>query len=71
VGSIAVDEVVPMVAVTKKGDHPARRSSSIARASASARSAYASSAGILRIPAVPTPATTAALSIEKCASVEQ
>ena len=66
-GSSAVEEVVPTVAATKNGVRPAARSSAIAAASASGRSANASSTSIIRSWSGRNPAIRIAFSIELCA----
>ena len=57
--------VVPTVATTAKGIHPAARSSAIAPARAAGSIRYASSTGILRKPSWPMPRTIAAFSTEE------
>jgi len=69
-GSIAVEEVVPTVAQTKHGVCPARRSSSMARSSASGRIAWLASTSIRRTFRRPIPAMPAAFSSDECAWVE-
>ena len=63
-GSSAVVVVVPVVATTAHGTRPAARSSAIAAASASGRSANAESQAMWRMLSRPKPASSAALSTE-------
>ena len=70
-GSIPVDDVVPMVATTATGVTPARRSSSIAARSASARMLNVASTAIFLNDDNPKPSVSTALSIDECACSEQ
>ena len=69
-GSIAPEEVVPTVAVTKQGVFPVRRSSEMFRASASGRIAKSAFTSIDRRFATPNPATRIAFSMEEWAWVD-
>ena len=63
-GSIAVDDVVPIVATTAQGSQPAARSSATAAASAAGSMASVASVAIRRTPVRPMPRVMAAFSME-------
>ena len=70
-GSTLVVDVVPTVATTATGHHPADRSSAIADRSASGRRRNASSTGVFRSAEWPIPSRIVALSIDEWACSEQ